>query len=109
VVLINFVLDGLPTYAMGALMLRPGTKETLDNQRRAFLRTAADKVNGAQCLVACENVCKPKEDGGLGIKRLDTQNASLLLKLIPGYTTQKVQRGHAGSDHKTTWTTYKAS
>jgi hypothetical protein len=67
---------------MEALMLPPRTKEALDNQRRAFLWTAVDKVNGAQCLMAWENVCKPKEDGGLGIKRLDTQNASLLLKLI---------------------------
>ena len=82
VVLINSVLDGLPTYAMGALMLPPGIREALDARRRAFLWTATDKVNGAQCLVAWEKVCQPKEDGGLGIKRLDTQNACLLLKLI---------------------------
>jgi hypothetical protein len=32
--------------------------------------------------VAWENVCKTKEDGGLGVRRLDTQNACLLLKLL---------------------------
>lgn len=32
--------------------------------------------------MAWENVCKDKEDGGLGVKRLDTQNACLLLKLL---------------------------
>jgi hypothetical protein len=37
---------------------------------------------GAKCLVARENVCQAEEDGGLGIKRIDTQNACLLLKLI---------------------------
>lgn len=82
VVLINSVLDGLPTYAVGALMLPPGIKEALDARRRVFLWTAADKVSGAQCLVAWEKVCQPKEEGGLGVKRLDTQNACLLLKLI---------------------------
>jgi hypothetical protein len=46
------------------------------------LWTALDKVSGAQCLIAWENVCQPKEDGGLGIRCLNTQNASLLLKLI---------------------------
>jgi hypothetical protein len=40
------------------------------------------RLNAAQCLVAWEQVCRTKEDGGLGIKWLDTQNASLLLKLI---------------------------
>jgi hypothetical protein len=82
IVLINSVLDGLPTYAMGALMLLPGIKKALDARRRAFLWTAADKVNGAQCLVAWEKVCQPKEEGGQRIKRLDTQNVCLLLKLI---------------------------
>jgi hypothetical protein len=82
VVLINSVLDGLPSYAMGAMMLPPAIREALDKRRRAFLWAAADKVNGAQCLVAWENVCRPKEDGGLGIKCLDTQNACLLLKLL---------------------------
>lgn len=75
VVLINSVLDGLPTYAMGALMLPPGVREALDARRRAFLWAASDKVSGAQCLVSWEQVCRAKEEGGLGIKRLDTQNA----------------------------------
>ena len=35
-----------------------------------------------KCLVAWEMVCQAKEDGGLGVKRLDTQNACLLLKLV---------------------------
>lgn len=37
---------------------------------------------GSQCLVPWECVCSLKEDGGLGVKRLDTQNVALLLKLI---------------------------
>jgi hypothetical protein len=51
-VLINAVLDALPTFAMGALELPPGVLAALDRLRRAFLWAATDKVSGAQCLVA---------------------------------------------------------
>lgn len=67
---------------MGALLLPVGVKEVLDARRRSFLWNGSDKASGAQCLVAWERVCATKEDGGLGIKRLDTPNACLLLKLI---------------------------
>jgi len=40
----------------------------------------ATKATGGDCLVAWETVCLPKEDGGLGVKDLATQNKSLLLK-----------------------------
>lgn len=82
VILINVVLDGLLTYAMGALVLPTRIKEALDAKRTAFLWNGSDKTTGAKCLVAWESVYKAKEDGGLGIKQLDTQNACLLLKLI---------------------------
>lgn len=60
---------------------RVGVKEALDARRHAFLWNGSDKTTGAKCLVAWENICKAKEDGGFGIKRLDTQNACLLIKL----------------------------
>ena len=52
VVLINAVLDGLPTYAMGSLFLPIGVKEALDAKRRAFLWNGSDKMTGVKCLVA---------------------------------------------------------
>lgn len=82
VVLINCVLDGLPTYTMGAVLLPVGVKESLDARRRAFLWSGTNKASGSRCLVAWKRACAPKEDGGLSIKRLDTQNACLLLKLV---------------------------
>ena len=80
--LINSVLDGLLTYTMCAMLLPTGVWEALDARRRAFLWARSDKVSGAQCLVAWENVSHPKEDGGLGIKCIETKNACLLLKLL---------------------------
>jgi hypothetical protein len=36
----------------------------------------------SQCMVAWKNACQPKEQGGLGIRNLATQNKCLLLKLL---------------------------
>lgn len=76
VVLINSVLTGVPTYAMGAMLLPPGIRVAIDERRRAFLWTGTDKASGARCLLAWEDVCQAKEDGGLGIKRIDSQNTA---------------------------------
>jgi hypothetical protein len=81
-ILVNSVLDGLPTYAMGALQLPPGVLDALNSRRRAFLWTGSDKAAGANCLIAWEKVCTLKDDGGLGVRNLAAQNACLLLRLI---------------------------
>jgi hypothetical protein len=46
-VLINAVLDALPTYAMAAMPLPPAVVKALDALRRAFLWAAAERVSGA--------------------------------------------------------------
>jgi hypothetical protein len=80
--LVNAVLDALPTYAMGALDLPPGVLEAFDRCRRAFFWAAADRVSGAQCLVAWAQVCRSKEEGGLGVRSLRDQNDCLQVKLL---------------------------
>ena len=67
IVLINAVLDSLPTYVMSAMLLPPAVVQALDTMRRAFLWNAAERATGAQCLVAWDSVCRPKGEGGLGI------------------------------------------
>jgi hypothetical protein len=47
-VLLNTVLDALPTFAMGALELPAGVIAALDRLRRALLLTGTDRVSGAQ-------------------------------------------------------------
>ena len=81
-VLIDAVLDALPTYAMAALLLPHAVVRALDGLRRAFLWNVAERASGAQCLVAWERVCRAKSEGGLGIRDLATQNLCLLLKML---------------------------
>jgi hypothetical protein len=64
------------------IQMRAEYPNQLDYNGNGFLWAGSDKVSGAQCLVAWEKVCTERRDGGLGVKRLDTQNSCLLLKLI---------------------------
>jgi hypothetical protein len=56
-VLVNAVLDSLPTHAMAAMQLPPAIIKALDALRRAFLWDAGKRVSGAKCLVAWDKVC----------------------------------------------------
>jgi hypothetical protein len=62
-VLINSVLDTLPTYTMVAMVLLPLVIKALDVLRRAFLWAAVEHVFGASCLMAWLNVCRTKARG----------------------------------------------
>jgi hypothetical protein len=56
-VLVNVVLDALPTYAMSALQLPQGIVDSIDAHRCAFLWSGTDRTSGALCLVAWESCC----------------------------------------------------
>ncbi|WVZ83311.1 hypothetical protein U9M48_030473 [Paspalum notatum var. saurae] len=81
-VLVNSVLDSRLIHHMSALLLALGTLKAVDKRRRGFLWAGTDQAKGAQCLVAWEDVCVNKDEGGLGVKHLPTQNIYFLLKLL---------------------------
>ncbi|CAN6352985.1 unnamed protein product [Urochloa humidicola] len=81
-VLVNTVLDSQLIHAMSVVLLPQGILDAFDRRRRAFLWSGEETVSGAQCLVAWEQACLPKEQGGLGIKNIALQNKCLLLKLL---------------------------
>jgi hypothetical protein len=56
-VLVNAVLDSLPTHAMAAMQLPLAIIKALDALRCAFLWDAGERVSGAKCLVAWDKVC----------------------------------------------------
>jgi len=81
-VLVNAVLNSALIYICSAMLLPRGIIDVLDRKRRAFLWSGESTTSGAQCLVAWEKACLPKEQGGLGIKDLRSFNQCLLLKLL---------------------------
>jgi hypothetical protein len=54
--------------------------EEINRWMLSFFWVGKDRVNGGQCLVAWENICKSKEIGGLGIKCLRLQGLALRVR-----------------------------
>ena len=82
IVLVNSVLGSLPIYYMSSILLPRNVRELLDAKRRAFLWTGEEHCHGSSCLVAWDDVCQPRELGGLGVKSLEEMNHGLLLKFV---------------------------
>ena len=57
-------------------------REEIDKCIRAFFWACKEKVNGGQCLVAWDQVCRAKSEGGLVVRSLAAQNECLLLKMV---------------------------
>jgi hypothetical protein len=54
--------------------------EEVNKWMMAFFWVAKDKVNGGQCLVAWDNICKHVCFGGLGVKNLKIQGLALRVR-----------------------------
>ncbi|KAI4991703.1 hypothetical protein ZWY2020_040089 [Hordeum vulgare] len=82
-ILINAVLDSLPTYAMATMRVLPVVVAKLDGLRRAFLWNVAHRASGAHCLVAREHVCRSKAEGGLWEPRTTASFSSYSIASTP--------------------------
>ncbi|KAL0302261.1 UNVERIFIED_CONTAM: hypothetical protein Sangu_3110200, partial [Sesamum angustifolium] len=78
--LIKSVLSTLHTYWTSAFILPKGVLKTLEKKMRQFLWQGSAGRGNAK--VAWEWISKPKEEGGLGIRRLTTTNQALMLKQL---------------------------
>lgn len=79
-VLVNSVFTALPTFYMCSLLIPPTVIDQIDKYRKHRLWSGGDINRKGTCLAAWEYACKSKEDGGLGIIDLKSQNSALLLK-----------------------------
>jgi hypothetical protein len=80
--LASSVLSALPLHYMAAMGLHKTVIKAIDRRRCSFFWTGEESCHGSKCLVAWEHVCSSKEDKGLGLKDLQTQNRCLLLKFV---------------------------
>ncbi|WMV54052.1 hypothetical protein MTR67_047437 [Solanum verrucosum] len=87
-ILINFVLDSLPTYVMSLFPIPGKVMENLDKLRRKFL-WQGNKDGKGYSLVNWETALLSKDRGGLGVKNLKLQNESLLKKWLWRYTEER--------------------
>ncbi|XP_024190144.1 uncharacterized protein LOC112194121 [Rosa chinensis] len=78
--LINSVTASIPIYTMQTAKIPLSTCDALDKLNRDFLWGDSDDKRKIH-LVNWDNVCKPKNRGGLGIKRTTDMNKAMLAKV----------------------------
>ena len=76
----NVVLSALPTYTMCTYLLPKTMIKRIDKYRKHCLWRGSDIHSKKPPKVAWKLVCNSKENGGLGVHDLYTQNESLLFK-----------------------------
>lgn len=78
-ILINSVLDALPTYMMSLFPIPVNVVKRIDAMRRKFLWQGNNNDNKIH-LVKWDTLSVSKKKGGLGIRNLRVQNHSLMMK-----------------------------
>ena len=86
-ILINSVLDSLPTYVMSLFPIPTKVVKKLNKMRRKFLWQGNEEGKG-YCLVKWGRLLLSKKDGGLGIRNLRLQNESLQMKWLWRYINE---------------------
>ena len=82
-VLLKAVLAAIPTYFMSIFRLPCGVRKRLEQlMRRFFWCGSRAEETRAVPLVAWETVCRPIEQGGLGVRQLQHTNTALLAKWV---------------------------
>jgi len=80
-VLLNSVLSSLPMFMMSFFQIPKGVVKNLDHFRSRFFWQGSSYKHKYR-LAKCDILCRPKDQGGLGILDLQLQNKCLLSKWI---------------------------
>lgn len=81
-ILVNSIYSAIPTFYMCSLKLPIEVLNQVDNHRKHVLWHGGDLTKKGGYLVAWKTACRAKEEGGLGIIDLRTQNTAILLKFL---------------------------
>jgi hypothetical protein len=81
-ILVNSVYSAVPTFYLCILKLPSEILSQIDKYRKHVLWHGGDLTKKGGYLVSWKQACRSKEDGGLGIINLRTQNTALLLKFL---------------------------
>lgn len=76
----NSVLTAMPTFCMSTFLLQQSVIDQIDKFRKPCLWRGADFNAKTKPKVAWTVVCSEKENGGLGVLNIKTQNEALLIK-----------------------------
>lgn len=79
-VLVQSVLNAIPTYAMQTMLIPKGVCDAIDKTTRNFL-WGGDGTVRKTSMINWNTVTLPKKEGGLGIKSMRSLNMALLSKL----------------------------
>ena len=73
VTLLRAYLQSLPTYALSHFKISTKFVDAIDKIKIYFLWSSTEEKK-RMALIAWENVCKPKIEGGLGIRSIRSMN-----------------------------------
>lgn len=76
----NSVFTSLPTFFMCTFKLHVSIREHVDKFKKHCLWRGSDETNKINAKAAWAMVTRPKEEGGLGVLDLQSQNEAFLLK-----------------------------
>jgi hypothetical protein len=82
--MVKYVLASLPISFMTCLDISVTIKDqVIKYMRHCIWRKKNTKVHSrGPTLIAWSSICRPKEQGGLGVINLEVQNNALLLKIL---------------------------
>ena len=86
--LVKSVLSSMHLYWASVFILPTRIIQDLEQLMRGFLWCQGEMKRG-KAKVAWENICFPKSEGGLGVRRLDTFNISLMVTHIWSIVSNK--------------------
>lgn len=80
ITLINSALSAMPLYQALVYKIPTWVLKTIDKLRRKFLWAGAKGERRACSLIAWNQICRSKEQGGLGISQIKYMNMALLAR-----------------------------